>query len=279
MCLDRSAGNIQNIQSPYDLLSFIRTSLASYALLALPLFDKAYEVVHNVCRPSLDTVSKPEEISLAVDELRKVDSNLEAMLLNHVTRRASKSQGAALLTLYCRAYAKLPAADAQPMPQSEELRYQSHDEFSSELIQRLKWTIRAKSTGMHGHLPVYFAVVCAALGLPLGNQVLSTPLPRTICTLDRATYLHLFVQARAILSSSVRLNIVGPYAAQRMLLLDVPPLLQECLQECQRHAPDTKDENGHDTTQAQKSGPVTTWPSGEILAGRHEQLHSRIFNS
>lgn len=29
----------------------------------------------------------------------------------------------------------------------------------------------------------------------------------------------------------------------------------------------------------EEEGPATTWPLGEILAARHDQLHSRIFNS
>lgn len=82
-------------------------------------------------------------------------------------------------------------------------------------------------------------------------------------------HLHLFLQARAILSSAVRLNLVGPYASQRLLLTDVRPAVTDALQDWRRRADEGDEE----------SGPATTWPLGEILAARHDQLHSRIFNS
>ena len=81
-------------------------------------------------------------------------------------------------------------------------------------------------------------------------------------------HLHLFLQARAILSSAVRLNLVGPYASQRLLLTDVRPAVTAALDAWRKHA-----------EIVEEGGPATTWPLGEILAARHDQLHSRIFNS
>lgn len=36
---------------------------------------------------------------------------------------------------------------------------------------------------------------------------------------------------------------------------------------------------GWDEEEEEDDGPATTWPLGELLTGRHDQLHSKIFNS
>lgn len=86
-------------------------------------------------------------------EILRIDAELEAMLLNHVARRASKAQGIALLSLYSRAFAALPEAGTA----------------IDELMEELKSATRGRLARMQGHLPICFAVLNAALGLPLGE--------------------------------------------------------------------------------------------------------------
>ena len=59
-------------------------------------------------------------------------------------------------------------------------------------------------------------------------------------------HLHLFLQARATLSSAVRLNLVGPYAAQRLLLSDVRPIVAEAIANWQRRLLSTGDASDHE---------------------------------
>lgn len=124
--------------------------------------------------------------------------------------------------------------------------------------------------------------------------------------------MYLFLHARSVLSSAVRLNTVGPYVSHKLLLHDVRPLVDQALQACAHWRVDqlkpvndkakagavssqaqVKDEswwraagageNWDDEEDDEDGGdsgtPVTTWPLGEILAARHDQLHSKIFNS
>lgn len=65
------------------------------------------------------------------------------------------------------------------------------------------------------------------------------------------------------------MNTIGPYVSHRMLLHDVQPLVTAAHERCK----DATLESGAE------AGPATTWPLGEILAARHDQLHSKIFNS
>jgi hypothetical protein len=81
----------------------------------------------------------------------------------------------------------------------------------------------------------------------------------------RARHLHLFLHARGILSAGVRLNALGPYAAQQLLAHAVRPLVDAA-------AAAADMVKGADDA-------AGTWPLGEILAARHDLQHSRIFNS
>jgi len=94
---------------------------------------------------------------------------------------------------------------------------------------------------------------------------------------ERSQYLHLFLHARSLLSASVRLNDIGPYGAQQLLLHAIRPLVATEAARCgDRHTGVLS--QGHDFDQTTQ-GPANTWPLGEILAARHDQQHSRIFNS
>jgi len=97
---------------------------------------------------------------------------------------------------------------------------------------------------------------------------------------ERSQFLHLFLHARNILSASVRLNTIGPYAAQQILLYAVRPLVTAEASLC-KHLRTGITLLPNDTSNFDEAadGPATTWPLGEILATRHDLQHSRIFNS
>jgi hypothetical protein len=95
---------------------------------------------------------------------------------------------------------------------------------------------------------------------------------------EQTRHLHLFLQARAILSAAVRLNLIGPYAAHSELVHQLEPILARLL----------SDTDGPTTTQTRPLtrplrdwtdgdddvGPCTTWPLLEIVAARHDAVHS-----
>ena len=92
---------------------------------------------------------------------------------------------------------------------------------------------------------------------------------------ERAQYLHLFLHARSLLSASVRLNTLGPYAAQQVLLHSVRPIVTVEALRCKDLRTGILSSSFDDSV----DGPAMTWPLGEILAARHDLQHSRIFNS
>lgn len=96
--------------------------------------------------------------------------------------------------------------------------------------------------------------------------------------LDRGAHLHLFLHARGVLSAAVRMNILGPYAAQQLLLHAVKPLLYEAISSTTHLVSGALKEEIYPELPTEQL-PATTWPLGEILSARHDLLHSRIFNS
>jgi len=176
------------------------------------------------------------------------------MTLNHVARRASMSQGVALLTLYSKGFSRPPSLSAFSGAESH-----AHEGRMRKLLDQLKLRVRREE--VFGHLPICWGVLTAALGL----------------TLERSQYLHLFLHARSLLSASVRLNDLGPYGAQQILLHAVRPLVAAEATRCRNLRTGLLDSLA--SFDEVSMGPANTWPLGEILAGRHDLQHSRIFNS
>ncbi|KIM68957.1 hypothetical protein SCLCIDRAFT_13658 [Scleroderma citrinum Foug A] len=219
-------------------LAFVRDSLHSYAHSALPFTSDAHGIVAALAQLGQDTQQ-------ALASLTALDALYESMTVNHVARRASTAQGTALLALYAKAFSSTRSSSSAVM---------------TALVDQLKLAARRGDT--YGHLPVCWGVLTAALGLSLG----------------RAQHLALFLHARSILSAAVRLNTIGPYLSQQILLMDIQPLVDGLVAQCCNLRSETDldldlDEGGHTT------GPASTWPLGDIIAIRHDLQHSRIFNS
>ncbi|KAK4701028.1 urease accessory protein, partial [Phenoliferia sp. Uapishka_3] len=234
------------LQSPPKdgLVDFIRASLDSYAKLQVPFMAEVHRLVESLREASLTSGEKGKGTELERDDavlgrVVELDNELSAMMLNHVARRASTAQGVALLTLYQRSF------DIES------------EVGVGKLVARLRAGIRAGECS--GYQTVGFAVLAAGLGV----------------TLASSTNLFLFLHARSLLSSAVRLNAVGPYVSHRLLLHDVGPMVEEAV----LFYEGTKNKGGRWDEEGDEDGPATTWPLGEILGTRHELLHSKIFNS
>ncbi|KAF8969403.1 hypothetical protein BDZ97DRAFT_1915360 [Flammula alnicola] len=237
-------------------VNFVRDSLASYARTALPFVSDAHRAVVKFASDEEGDGNverrKEERFNDILKTLTDLDELYSAMTLNHVARRASMSQGVALLTLYSKGFSRPPSmASAESQDRESRMR---------KLLDLFKLKVRREEVS--GHLPVCWGVLTAALGLKL----------------ERAQYLHLFLHTRSLLSASVRLNDLGPYGAQQVLLHAVRPLVAAEATRCRDLRTGLLDSSA-EGFDAATFGPANTWPLGEILAGRHDLQHSRIFNS
>ncbi|KAK8854897.1 hypothetical protein IAR55_003636 [Kwoniella newhampshirensis] len=244
-----------------------------------------------------------------VGNITALDRYHEATLLSHVARRSSKAQGVAMLTLFTRGLSK-PVGLYQDNDIEDE---RDHDQeqrgsgaedtkmvvgedkgaigsgmdgedevLAKDIVDAYKKTIRKGESP--GHLAVCYGVIARAMAL----------------SLDRAIHLHLFLHARSLLSSAVRLNLIGPYASSQLLLHPFRQIIDTEVKEIKQRSEGDMFRNqsvsydgGHPATmhhghgeevfwawtEEAERGPATTWPLGEVLTGRHDLQHSRIFNS
>jgi len=240
-----------------NTVNFIRDSVATYARSAIPFVSDTHQIVTNLAA-SISTQDADGLLDHTIADIRALDDLYEVMTLNHVAKRASKSQGVALLTLYTKGFSRpafiKPSGDAVQIDQ---------EAIFAKSIERYKLLIRKEET--QGHLPICWGLLAAALGL----------------SLDRSQYLHLFLHARSLLSACVRLNTIGPYASQQLLLHAVRPIVETEFSNSKRLRTRIPSQAGaaENPFNITADGPANTWPLAEILASRHDLQHSRIFNS
>src|SRR5258708_63585 len=268
-----------------DILAFLRNSVDTYARSALPFARDAHRVSTAYANGEI------AELDVALAALARVDALYDASTLNHVARRASWAQGIALLTLYTKAFSRPPFLFT---PMTGRTMSDDHASFLDErerdresragaLVAALRLRVRqGESNDAPGHLPVCWGVLTGALGLDVGELekiFVASPLRvPTNCYMhpDGGAHLHLFLHARGVLSAAVRMNILGPYAAQQLLLHAVKPLLCEAISSTAHLVSGAMKEEFHTELPAEQL-PATTWPLGELLSARHDLLHSLLF--
>ncbi|WWD18954.1 hypothetical protein CI109_103411 [Kwoniella shandongensis] len=232
-------------------------------------------------RPMGGRVEGEEEVvDWVVGRIAALDRYHEATLLSHVARRSSKAQGVAMLTLFTRGLSRPVGLYHNDEDQGEDLgESESESEqlegIAKDIVDQYKKVIRKGEAP--GHLAICFGVMTRVLGL----------------SLDRAIHLHLFLHARSLLSSAVRLNLIGPYASSQLLLHPFREIIDIEVRHIEERTIEIEsvgvgsdepkvqvDENDFWAwTEEAERGPATTWPLGEVLTGRHDLQHSRIFNS
>ncbi|RLN26553.1 hypothetical protein BBJ28_00026495 [Nothophytophthora sp. Chile5] len=171
------------VQSPESLRRFLSASLHQAANFALPIVFSAHRATSNVAA---------DDPAALVDALLARNAEATALYSNHVARKASFAQGAALLRLALSTY----GAGAEPRAR----RFQA-------LLTLRKEFKRRKHAGLHH--AVLFGAVCALLGLEA----------------DATQRMYLFITTRDVLSAATRLNLVGPLEAAR-LQFETAPLLE-----------------------------------------------------
>ncbi|KAH0594488.1 hypothetical protein MHUMG1_07839 [Metarhizium humberi] len=148
--------------------SFLPLSLSSYAATTLPFVLAAHR---DPC------------------SLIELDDQLDAAVICTVGRRASVSQGRALLSIWERSFrATLPKSADLPV-----LR-----EFAALLKDG---SADGEAPPVSAHLAPLFGAICAIVGL----------------TLHQTAYMYMVSHLKALVSAAVRASMFGPYQAQKVL--------------------------------------------------------------
>jgi urease accessory protein len=220
------------------LPAWIAASVNAYAHTTIPFVVATIQASLAVSPPT----SLTDETWLdAVD--RQHDANLMG---NHVARRASRTQGAAMLTLLTKTN----------LSASQNALSESQNAWIP-VVAEMKRRVRCNQTP--GHFAVCFGLGCASLEVSIG-----TPASLWRCDgADEACWMFVFLYARSLVSAAVRLNLVGPYEGQD-LLAGVQSDAKKALEKC-RHV------SIHDVLQPS--------PLIDLIQGAHDQLYTRLFNS
>lgn len=221
-------------------LSFAQSTLHSYARSSFGFLARVHAVVAKYLEEGVRSSvghgagvqeGKATKLNECLSSIARLDYSYHTLLLNHVARRASKAQGIALLTLYSKAFAKPINLDREAFTASSH-QHNSHQpdddtaaktriELAATLVDMLKLEIRRSATRAssgqitHGHLPICWAVFAACLGI----------------SLKKAVFLHLFLQARSLFSSSIRLNTLGPYLAHQIMRFQMRGVVEGIIRE------------------------------------------------
>ncbi|KAJ3045601.1 hypothetical protein HK097_001179 [Rhizophlyctis rosea] len=192
----------------------------------------------------LDSDSMQNSDTPPSEELLRLDKLYDALTgSNHVARRASIAQGSAYLTVMERGFVDCV------------------EDGKIKQMKLFKMKIRGGTTP--GHLPITFGAITQCLRI----------------SLDKTLHLYLYLHARTLLSSAVRLNLVGPYRAQA-LLLHLHSTVDKVLENYHLSVERPEDvDRVEGKGEEEDEGGWQTSPLLDIMQGTHDRLYTRLFNT
>lgn len=225
-----------------SFLAHTKHSQTSPAL-RLQAFESFLEhSLHNVSSTAVPYILTAYHLP---EQLETLDNDFDASTPCTVARRASVSQGRALLAVWERALSTTSG-------QGQSLEAKQAADGLTHFAARLKGPQPPSPLNLNGHFPPLFGTVCRALAL----------------SEQETTYLFLLSHAKTVLSAAVRASVMGPYQSQAVLASEK---LQRWIATCIAR-------QSRSCEQGVESAAVMV-PTLDLWMGRHELLYSRIFNS
>lgn len=157
----------------------------------------------STCAPQQTNDSRTPRTATVQDTMQKLlclDKYHEASMLSHVSRRASKAQGVAMLTLYTKGLST-PTIHGDPTCGTGATVEGTGIGQARELVDAYKWLIRKNVAP--GHLAVCWGIMTAALGIPLGTSDIFIPYARHAEDLPRANVAVRTVEAEIVVSGKL----------------------------------------------------------------------------
>jgi len=125
--------------------------------------------------------------------------------------------------------------------------------FPNRGFEELKREYLVTSNQLHGHLAPIFGIVCCVLGIKERDAV----------------HMFLFMALRNVLSSGIRLNVVGPLQAQTIQNELIPIAIRLLHKSAQEESSDEK----------MPVELIQTSPVFDVIQGTHDSLYSKLFNT
>ncbi|KAF9165383.1 hypothetical protein DFQ26_000189 [Actinomortierella ambigua] len=235
--------------SPQEVEAYIDWSVHSCAYTNLPFVDAAWRLVDRWIDLDQGTRLRTEKgrtraLEGALHRIANVDREYHVFMNNAIQNAASRKQGDGILMMGVKCFVdQVPPSSSSPLPTDE-------SDFTGlgpqmRILKHFKAMVRRDEVA--GHYPIAYAIIARLLGFDLATT----------------RQLHLHLHARTLLSSAVRLALLGPFQAQHIMTRS---------QTMARYI-DRK------TANLTIEDAVQTFLAGDICSGMHGRLWTRLFNS
>ncbi|KAG0325664.1 hypothetical protein BGZ99_000312 [Dissophora globulifera] len=249
--------------SSRDVESYVNWSLHSCGYTNLPFITASWKLVDDwVLRDSqLKTEKgKAKAMSSVLHRIGNLDREYDVFMNNAIQNAASRKQGDGIIMMGVKCFADQLNTDGSRKSnhrgdrstmsghlaqEDDELQDDNELGPSIRILKPFKALLRKEEIA--GHYPIAFAMIARLLGFDLATT----------------RYLHLHLHARTLLSSAIRLALVGPFQAQHIMTRS----------QAKARFIDLK------TADLTIEDAAQTFLVGDICAGVHGRLWTRLFNS
>ncbi|KAG0336586.1 hypothetical protein BG000_006425 [Podila horticola] len=242
--------------SPQEVEAYVNWSVHSAGYTNLPFVSAVWTLVDDWTAQDLALKTEKGKQKAMQSVLRRItnlDREYDVFMNNAIQNAASRKQGDGIVMMGVKCFAdQLKPMRNRNTGHTAYLGEMDEDEETgSELgpniriLKPFKALLRSEETA--GHYPIAFAMIARLLGFDLATT----------------RYLHLHLHARTLLSSAIRLALVGPFQAQHIMTRS----------QAKARFIDAK------TADLSIEDAAQTFLLGDICSGVHGRLWTRLFNS
>ncbi|KAG9322043.1 hypothetical protein KVV02_006061 [Mortierella alpina] len=255
-----------DLTSPKDIEAYVNYSVHACGYTNLPFINAAWTLVDNWTlrdRELKTERGKRKAMESVLHRIGNIDREYDVFMNNAIQNAASRKQGDGIVMMGVKCFAdqlKTPSNNnnnnnsrtktgwGPRYEEKEEVEVEENDNELGPNIRILKpFKNLIRSEEIAGHYPIAFAMIARLLGFDLATT----------------RYLHLHLHARTLLSSAIRLALVGPFQAQHIMTRS----------QAKARFIDAK------TADLTIEDAAQTFLLGDICSGVHGRLWTRLFNS
>ncbi|KAG0264804.1 hypothetical protein BG011_006077 [Mortierella polycephala] len=231
--------------SAKDIESYVNWSVHSCGYTNLPFVTAVWKLVDEwTLRDShLRTErGKAKAMKSVLHRIGNIDREYDVFVNNAIQNAASRKQGDGIIMMGVKCFAD--QLKHGPGDDDDEL---GENELGPNIRILKPFKTLLRSEEVAGHFPIAFAMIARLLGFDLATT----------------RHLHLHLHARTLLSSAIRLALVGPFQAQHIMTRS----------QAKARFIDAK------TADLTIEDAAQTFLVGDICSGAHGRLWTRLFNS
>ncbi|KAF9439070.1 hypothetical protein BGZ76_000552 [Entomortierella beljakovae] len=245
--------------SPRDVEAYVNWSVHSCGYTNLPFITVVWKLVDEWTLRDVQLKTekgKANAMKSVLHRISNIDREYDVFMNNAIQNAASRKQGDGIVMMGVKCFAdqlnhKKSGNKGRPGMygdhEDDEVGYENENELGPNIRILKPFKAMLRSEEVAGHYPIAFAMIARLLGFDLATT----------------RYLHLHLHARTLLSSAIRLALIGPFQAQHIMTRS----------QAKARFIDAK------TADLSIEDAAQTFLVGDICGGIHGRLWTRLFNS